>query len=129
VLSQFRSEARAMYANLTWKDLVEKGFVIAGSPDTVAERMEDMIEQLHIGHVFGLFHMGDMPDWKVRRSTQLFADKVMPRLRTLWPQWRDDDRWWCKPLPQRVQMDESWERRLDAWESRRPDDSDSSGEP
>jgi alkanesulfonate monooxygenase SsuD/methylene tetrahydromethanopterin reductase-like flavin-dependent oxidoreductase (luciferase family) len=117
VLNSFRQENRAVFQSLTWKDLIKGGFVIAGSPDTVAEQMEDMIKTLHVGHVFGLFHMGDMPDWKTRYSTQMFAEKVMPRLKNLWPEWHNDDRWWCKPLETRVSMEDSYVNRLKDWEA------------
>ncbi len=118
VLNQLRAENQKMFSTLSWKDLIDGGFVIAGSPDTVAERMEEMIKTLRLGHVFCLMHMGDMPDWKVRYSTQLFADKVMPRLRNLWPEWDHDDRWWCKPLVDRVRMEDSLAHRF---EPGRPD--------
>jgi len=100
-LAQFRKENMKLFQTLTWKDLVEGGFVIAGSPDTVREQMEQMIKDLRIGTVFCLLHMGDMPDWKTRYSTQLFAEKVMPQLQDIWPDY-DMDRWWCHPLEDRV---------------------------
>ena len=112
VLNQLRAENQKMFSTLSWKDLINGGFVIAGSPDTVADRMEEMIKTLNIGHVFCLMHMGDMPDWKVRYSTQLFAEKVMPRLRNMWPEWDHDDRWWCKPLAERVRMEDSLAQRF-----------------
>src|SRR5581483_9998307 len=46
-LGQLTAAAQGMFGNLTWKDLVEGGYVIAGSPETVRERMEDMIRSLH----------------------------------------------------------------------------------
>ena len=101
-LSQLRAEMQKMFSNLTWKDLVDGGMVIAGSPDTVRQRMEDMITGLRVGHVFCLFHNGNQPDWKTRYSSQLFAEKVMPQLRDMWPDWRDDDRWWIHPMENRV---------------------------
>jgi hypothetical protein len=52
-----------------------------GSPETVRQQLEECIKGLRIGHLFCLFHNGNMPDWKVRHSSKLFADKVMPRLR------------------------------------------------
>ena len=107
-LSQLRAENQAMFTNLTWKDLVEGGFVIAGSPDTVRERMEHMIKTLRIGHVFGLFHTGNQLDWKTRYSSKLFAEKVMPKLRDVWPDHVGDDRWWCKPLEDRVRPEENF---------------------
>ena len=106
-LNQFRAENQQVYTNLTWKDLVDGGFVIAGSPSTVRERMEDMIKSLRVGSLFLLFQIGNMPDDKVRNSSKLFAEKVMPQLRDIWPEWKHDDRFWCKPLETRVRPEES----------------------
>jgi alkanesulfonate monooxygenase SsuD/methylene tetrahydromethanopterin reductase-like flavin-dependent oxidoreductase (luciferase family) len=105
-LDQLRAENQKIFQSLTWKDLVDGGFVIAGSPETVRERMKEMIHSLRVGTIFGLFHMGDMPDWKTRRSTQLFAEQVMPYLRDEWPEWKDDSRWWCHPYEGRVRPEE-----------------------
>ena len=112
-LNQLRKENQAMFQALTWKDLVENGFVIAGGPDTVREQMEQMIKDLRIGTVFGLFHMGDMPDWKTRYSTQLFAEKVMPGLKDIWPELEHDKRWWCQPMTDRVRPEETIETARD----------------
>jgi hypothetical protein len=76
--------------------------VIAGSPETVRQRMEELIKTLRVGHVFCLLHSGNQPDEKTRHSTRLFAERVMPKLRGMWPEWEGDDRWWIKPLPDRV---------------------------
>jgi len=101
-LGALREAARRRFSELSWGDLVENGNVIAGSPETVRQRMEEMIKGLHIGTVFCLMHNGNQPDWKTRYSTQLFAEKVMPKLRDVWPEWAGDDRWWCHPLPDRL---------------------------
>ena len=45
-------------------------------------------------------HTGNMPDWKTRYSTQLFADKVMPRLQSIWSDY-DPSEWWCSPMAER----------------------------
>jgi alkanesulfonate monooxygenase SsuD/methylene tetrahydromethanopterin reductase-like flavin-dependent oxidoreductase (luciferase family) len=102
VLSQVRREAQRKFATLTWKDLVEGGYVIAGGPDTVREQTEHMIKSLRLGSVFSLLHMGNMPDEKTRYSSQLFAEKVMPQLKNLWPELEGDDRWWPTPMEGRV---------------------------
>ena len=60
-----------------------------------------------VGYVFCLMHNGNQPDWKTRYSTQLFAEKVMPRLRNMWPEWEGDDRWWCKPMEDRLDPTET----------------------
>ena len=91
--------ARAEYPKLTWKDLVEGGHVIAGCPETVRQRFEDLIKGLRVGNIFLLLHVGNMPKEKCMYSTKLFADKVMPHLRNMWPEHADDGRFWCQPLP------------------------------
>jgi alkanesulfonate monooxygenase SsuD/methylene tetrahydromethanopterin reductase-like flavin-dependent oxidoreductase (luciferase family) len=100
-LSQY-APPRAGYAKLTWKDLIEGGHVIAGSPETVRHRMEDLIKSLHVGNIFCLMHVGNMPKEKCMYSTRLFAEKVLPKLRNMFPDFADDDRFWCKPMKQRV---------------------------
>jgi len=90
------------FQDLAWKDLVEGGHIIAGSPETVRQRMEDLIEGLHVGHVFCLLHVGDMPTDKCMYSTKLFAEKVMPKLRSKFADFGEDGRFWCKPLAKRV---------------------------
>src|SRR5437879_13139657 len=77
-LSQLTQSRQKILENLTWKQLVDERFVIAGSPETVRQQLEECIKGLRIGHLFCLFHNGDMPDWKTRHSSKLFAEKVMP---------------------------------------------------
>ncbi|HEY9218948.1 MAG TPA: LLM class flavin-dependent oxidoreductase [Phenylobacterium sp.] len=100
-LSQYAPQ-RGGYAQLTWKDLIEGGHVIAGSPETVRQRMEELIKGLHVGNIFCLMHVGNMPAEKCMYSTKLFAEKVMPHLRNMFPEWADDGRFWCHPLEKRV---------------------------
>jgi alkanesulfonate monooxygenase SsuD/methylene tetrahydromethanopterin reductase-like flavin-dependent oxidoreductase (luciferase family) len=102
VLSQLTENTMNRFPTLTWKELVDERFIIAGGPETVRQQMEELIKGLHVGHVFCLFHNGDMPDWKTRHSTRLFAEKVMPKLRGLWPDWQGDDRWWPQPMEDRL---------------------------
>ena len=115
VLNALSEEMQNLFPNLTWKELVDEGYIIAGSPATVRERMEDLIKSLRVGHIFCLIHIGNMPDWKTRYSTKLFAEQVMPHLRDMWPEWKDDNRWWCKPLDERLQPETGIEQaRQDA---------------
>jgi len=90
------------YTQLTWKELTEQGHVIAGSPETVRQRMEDLIKGLNVGNIFCLMHVGNMPADKCMYSTKLFAEKVMPKLRNMFPDWADDNRFWTTPLKNRV---------------------------
>lgn len=115
VLSALSEDMQNQYLNLTWKKLVDEGYIIAGSPATVRERMEDLIKSLRVGNIFCLMHIGNMPDWKTRYSSKLFAEQVMPQLRDMWPEWKDDNRWWCKPMDERLQPETGIEQaRQDA---------------
>ena len=38
------------YADVTWKELTEGGHVIAGSPETVRQRIEELAKSLHVGN-------------------------------------------------------------------------------
>lgn len=81
----------------SYRQCVDEGFLVAGNPDQVTEQMEHLITSLRVGHVFCLLHIGDMPREKCEKSTRLFAEKVMPRLRHLWQGY--EDHWSPRPLP------------------------------
>ena len=100
-LNQYAPQ-RGGFASLTWKDLIDGGHVIAGSPETVRQRMEELITGLNVGNIFCLMHVGDMPTEKCMYSTKLFADKVMPKLRGMFPEWESDTRFWCHPIANRA---------------------------
>jgi alkanesulfonate monooxygenase SsuD/methylene tetrahydromethanopterin reductase-like flavin-dependent oxidoreductase (luciferase family) len=100
ILSQYAPGT--MFEELPWKNFVESGHVIAGSPETVTQRMEELIKGLHVGNIFCLMQIGDMPKDKCMHSTRLFAEKVIPKLSNMFPEYADDGRFWCKPLPKRV---------------------------
>ena len=89
-------------AHMPWKQLVDEGYIIAGSPATVREKMEELIKGLRVGNIFCLIHIGDMPMEKTRYSTRLFAEQVMPHLRNMWPEYQDDNRFWISPLARRA---------------------------
>ena len=76
----------------TYADAVKSGSVIAGSPDTVAERLIEAAKDLHIGHLVAIMQIQSMPTELTKHSTKLFAEKVMPRLRELFADY--EDRWW-----------------------------------
>jgi alkanesulfonate monooxygenase SsuD/methylene tetrahydromethanopterin reductase-like flavin-dependent oxidoreductase (luciferase family) len=86
-----RAGARAELGNLTWKDLIDRGYVVAGSPATVADRINDMADTLNVGHLMVLLHYGNMSKELTLYNTQRFAKEVIPRLRSRFSEW--DDNW------------------------------------
>jgi alkanesulfonate monooxygenase SsuD/methylene tetrahydromethanopterin reductase-like flavin-dependent oxidoreductase (luciferase family) len=74
---------------LTWKELVEQGYVVAGSPASVRQQLQDVIGTLRVGHLMVLQQFGNMPKHKVLKNTELFAREVLPSLRGIWSEWED----------------------------------------
>jgi alkanesulfonate monooxygenase SsuD/methylene tetrahydromethanopterin reductase-like flavin-dependent oxidoreductase (luciferase family) len=74
---------------LTWKDYVEKGFVIAGSPATVTDQLRELIKQLNVGQIIATMHMGNLSVEQAKINNSLFAEKVQPHLKDLWSEWED----------------------------------------
>ena len=98
VTTQMTRQAVGDVSSMSWDQLVNDGYVIAGSPDTVVKQMKELITGLRVGNIFCLIHVGNMPKDKCMRSTKLFAEEVMPQLRDMWPEYANDDRFWVHPL-------------------------------
>ena len=80
---------------LRYKDFVNKGYVIAGSPATVRERLvEEVIKRLHVGNLMLLIQIGSMPQELTLKNTELLAREVLPGLRDIWDDKGWESRWW-----------------------------------
>ncbi len=97
-----RQTAQAAAGTLTWKNFVDQGYILAGSPESVAEQLEEAARALNVGHMMVLLQFGSMPPELVRKNTELFAKEVMPRVRPVFDEYQDD--WWIKPLPEADRM-------------------------
>ncbi|HEY7169065.1 MAG TPA: LLM class flavin-dependent oxidoreductase [Candidatus Binatia bacterium] len=71
---------RRDFSKLDWDGLISTGYVIAGSPDTVARQILDQMKQIGANHFMGMFHIGNLPHEKVVSSLDLFKKEIMPRL-------------------------------------------------
>jgi alkanesulfonate monooxygenase SsuD/methylene tetrahydromethanopterin reductase-like flavin-dependent oxidoreductase (luciferase family) len=84
--------------DLSWKDIVEKRYVVAGSPDTVVQQLEELADSLNVAHLVVQQHLGNMSRETTLYNARMFAEKVMPRLRAKFSDW--EDRWFPNdPLP------------------------------
>jgi alkanesulfonate monooxygenase SsuD/methylene tetrahydromethanopterin reductase-like flavin-dependent oxidoreductase (luciferase family) len=88
--SKFQMLAREMDA------IVDKGYVIIGSPDEVAAQLRDVATDLNVGHLMLLLQFGNMSKGLAQYNTRLFAAKVMPQLGDVFAEW--EDRWWPRPM-------------------------------
>jgi alkanesulfonate monooxygenase SsuD/methylene tetrahydromethanopterin reductase-like flavin-dependent oxidoreductase (luciferase family) len=84
-----RAGARADLSKLTWGDFIERGYVIAGSAKTVADRLKDCVDTLNIGHLMLMPIFGDMPKDKGMENTARVARDVLPHLRGRFSEWED----------------------------------------
>ena len=97
--TQFRNPTGGAFSGeLKWKDFVENGYILAGSPESVRQQLEEAAKALRVGHMMVLLQFGSMPPELVRKNTELFAREVLPHVRGLWSEY--EDHWWIKPLPQ-----------------------------
>src|SRR6185369_6004607 len=97
VVAQVGNTSMNMGMNKTWKELVEERYIVAGSPATVRQQLEELARSLRVGHLLFGLHLGSAPIDLVNRSTYLCATQVLPHLRGLWSEW--EDHWWPKALP------------------------------
>ncbi|WP_043360093.1 LLM class flavin-dependent oxidoreductase [Belnapia sp. F-4-1] len=81
---------------MTMADFVDRGYVVIGSPDEVVEQLDALADDLNVGHLMLLMQFGNMGKELTQYNTRLFAEKVMPRMRTRFAEW--EDRWWPKPM-------------------------------
>jgi alkanesulfonate monooxygenase SsuD/methylene tetrahydromethanopterin reductase-like flavin-dependent oxidoreductase (luciferase family) len=82
---------------LKWKDLVAQGNIVAGTPSQVTEQLEQVVKDLHVGHLMVLNQFGSIPRELAMQNIRLTGTEVLPRLRSIWDgQW--DDHWWIKPM-------------------------------
>jgi alkanesulfonate monooxygenase SsuD/methylene tetrahydromethanopterin reductase-like flavin-dependent oxidoreductase (luciferase family) len=87
---RFASVAREMDA------IVDKGYVIIGSADEVAEQLREVAVNLNVGHLMLLLQFGNMKKDLCRYNTRMFAQHVMPKMQGLFSEW--EDRWWPQPM-------------------------------
>jgi alkanesulfonate monooxygenase SsuD/methylene tetrahydromethanopterin reductase-like flavin-dependent oxidoreductase (luciferase family) len=93
------AEKSAASAAPTWDDILERGYVIIGSPDEVAEKIKEVATGLHVGHLMLLLQFGSMGKDLAQHNTRLFAERVLPQVTGLFDdQWKDE--WWPKPMPE-----------------------------
>jgi alkanesulfonate monooxygenase SsuD/methylene tetrahydromethanopterin reductase-like flavin-dependent oxidoreductase (luciferase family) len=79
-------------AKPTWDEMIERGYVIIGGPDTVREKLEDVARTLRVGHLMVLLQFGNMGADVARNNIDLFGRKVKPLLTSVFDEY--EDAWW-----------------------------------
>ncbi len=65
--------------SLTPQDMMDRGMLLVGSPDTVSRQMETLVKDTPVRWLFAWTYNGLMPHEKIMRSLELFQTKVLPR--------------------------------------------------
>ena len=82
----------------TYRDLMEAGVVIAGSPATVRDQLIEFCRDYGIGNLHAMLGFGSLPRHLVMKNIQLFSEEVLPHLRGLWTETEHQHHWWPERL-------------------------------
>ena len=97
LVSQHGKAATQARKNLSWKDLIEGGYIVAGSPESVRQQLTEVAKSLRVGHLMTLLQFGSMPKHLANKNTELFGREVLPGLRGIWSEY--EDHWYPKMIP------------------------------
>ena len=75
---------RASRGEMSFWEYDEKGYIIAGTPARVRQRLRELVTDLRIGQLIATPHMGNIAEDVAAENTRLFGYEVAPYLRDLW---------------------------------------------
>lgn len=78
--------ADKLHGGFDFKTVSDSFFVSVGSAEKVAGDIGGWAEMMKSNHINCVTHVADMPHWKTVKNLTLFAEEVMPRLRSRAPQ-------------------------------------------
>ena len=87
-LGQFRKRAAlagTTHGAFNWENSIKNFRIVAGSPDTVAAKIVQWMEDTDSTQLTCQLHLGDMPHWKTVKNLTMFAEEVIPRVRRAAP--------------------------------------------
>jgi alkanesulfonate monooxygenase SsuD/methylene tetrahydromethanopterin reductase-like flavin-dependent oxidoreductase (luciferase family) len=86
-----QDRVRAGRGEMSFWEYDEKGYIVAGTPQRVRQRLRELIKDLRVGQLIATPHMGNLPEEVGAENTRLFGLEVAPHLRDLWAD--QPDRW------------------------------------
>jgi alkanesulfonate monooxygenase SsuD/methylene tetrahydromethanopterin reductase-like flavin-dependent oxidoreductase (luciferase family) len=91
---------KAARGELSFWEYDELGYIIAGTPERVEQRVRELATELRIGQLITCMHVGDLPEQVAMRNNELFGTQVIPKLRDVWAD--EEDRWTPRVSQERV---------------------------
>lgn len=67
----------------TIDDLLQKGMLLCGSPETVRQKIEEYQKQIGFGYLLPMMQFATLPDQLTKCNLELFAQKVIRPLRSV----------------------------------------------
>ena len=95
-------DARPACKDMTFKDFIDDQFVICGSPATVRDQLQGAIENLRVGNLMVLLHIGSMPHELTLKNIDLFAARCSRTSATTGREW--ENHWWPQSLRHQRQL-------------------------
>ena len=96
-LAQMQGDVMKSLPEWKYKDFVDNQLVIAGSPASVRDQLEEAIKKLRVGNLMVLLHIGSMPHELTLKNIDLFSREVLPYIHDIWDdEW--DNHWWPEKL-------------------------------
>jgi len=102
-LNRNQAEMVGQMRDWRFRDFVDNRFVIAGGPATVRDQLREAIQNLRVGNLMVLLHIGSMPHELTLKNIELFAREVYPALRDTWDD-RWENHWWPERLRAKRQL-------------------------
>ena len=96
-ISDFTTDLKPLKA----KDMIEREFVVVGSPATVRDKLTAIAKRLNVGHLMVALQFGSLPHAGAKKNIELFAREVLPHLQKLWEDQPWENHWWPKKLRKR----------------------------
>ena len=88
-----RATDKRAFTAPTFEEIVDKGYVVIGSPDEVAEQLREVATEMNVGHLMLLMQFGNMKRDVAMHNTEMFAKQVAPQIKGMFEnEWSDD--WW-----------------------------------
>jgi alkanesulfonate monooxygenase SsuD/methylene tetrahydromethanopterin reductase-like flavin-dependent oxidoreductase (luciferase family) len=82
----------------SFKDLVDAGAIICGSPKTVVETISSFSRDFRIGNLHAMLQFGSMSHELTKFNIDMFSREVMPHLKKIWQDAGWKHHWWPERL-------------------------------
>jgi alkanesulfonate monooxygenase SsuD/methylene tetrahydromethanopterin reductase-like flavin-dependent oxidoreductase (luciferase family) len=74
--------ADKLHGGFNFEAISSAFFIAVGTAEKVANQIGEWAEWMKTNHINNIMHVADMPHWKTVKNLTLFAEEVMPRLRS-----------------------------------------------